>query len=664
MYKGLTASKNEIEEHVPLVMLVGQPNTGKTTLFNSLTNSHYSTVNYPGSTVDYSVGTLAFNKNKKVQILDSPGIMSLNPYSPDEEVAVSSLFEHPVFGIPDLVIVTADSTQLSRQIYLSTQIKTAGFKTIFAVTMSDLLEKQKMKVDAQKLSFLLGVPVVLVDGRKSSGLNNLVEVIQTELLKANPEKITRPEKATTDEILKQYEYSEKIEKSVLIPSEKRTLAEELTVIQPKPDEFTIKVDKFLLHPFFGLFAFISIMSIFFSSIFWLAQPIMDFVDFGFSWMAQESASALGQNWFSDLVASGIITGAGSVMVFVPQIMILFLFMGIMEDSGYLARGAMLVDRPLSAIGLNGRSFVPLLSGFACAIPGMMAARTIPNRKERMLTIFVMPLMSCSARLPVYAVLLAFLIPADKPWLGGLALTALYFFSIISGAIVASIVNKFIDNKADSSFILELPAYRKPVFSVVVRNTIQRTTLYLQKAGLTILFISIAIWGLTYFPVHEPVSIPAGLTESQTQQYKEYQQVSNSYAADMGKFIEPIMKPIGLDWRVGVSLISAFAAREVFVSSLALILNVTSDSETLEDSIVGAMKGATIEGTDQPLFTVATSIGLIVFFLFAMQCLSTVAVSRKETGSWRIPLLQIFVFTGVAYILTFALVNGLRMAGVN
>lgn len=645
-------------------MLVGQPNTGKTTLFNSLTNSHYSTVNYPGSTVDYSVGTLAFDKNKKVQILDSPGIMSLNPYSPDEEVAVSSLFEHPVFGIPDLVIVTADSTQLSRQIYLSTQIKTAGFKTIFAVTMSDLLEKQKMKVDAQKLSFLLGIPVVLIDGRKSSGLNNLVEVIQTELLKANPEKITRPEKATTDEILKQYEYSEKIEKAVLISSEKRTLAEELTVIQPKPDEFTIKVDKFLLHPFFGLFAFISIMSIFFSSIFWLAQPIMDFVDFGFSWMAQESASALGQNWFSDLVASGIITGAGSVMVFVPQIMILFLFMGIMEDSGYLARGAMLVDRPLSAIGLNGRSFVPLLSGFACAIPGMMAARTIPNRKERMLTIFVMPLMSCSARLPVYAVLLAFLIPADKPWLGGLALTALYFFSIISGAIVASIVNKFIDNKADSSFILELPAYRKPVFSVVVRNTIQRTTLYLQKAGLTILFISIAIWGLTYFPVHEPVSVPAGLTESQIQQYKEYQQVSNSYAADMGKFIEPIMKPIGLDWRVGVSLISAFAAREVFVSSLALILNVTSNSETLEDSIVGAMKGATIEGTDQPLFTVATSIGLIVFFLFAMQCLSTVAVSRKETGSWRIPLLQIFVFTGVAYILTFALVNGLRMAGVN
>ena len=658
MYKDLTVSKDEVVADKPLVMLVGQPNTGKTTLFNALTHSNYSTVNYPGSTVDYSVGFLFDQQKTNIQILDTPGIMSLNPYSPDEEVAVSSLFEHPVYGSPDLVIVTADATQLSRQIYLATQIKESGFRTLFAVTMTDLLDKRNLKLDSGKLSVLLGMPVITADGRKKHGADDLINQIQNYIKEDYSVLMKRPERVSVDDIQKQYKIAEQIEQSVIIPNGKQTLNDLLHVVKPKPDDFTVKTDRFLLHPVFGIFFFVIIMSVLFSSIFWLAQPLMDGVDIAFSYFAEQSSALLGSGWFSDLVSSGIITGVGSVMVFVPQIVILFMFLGVMEDSGYLARGAMLVDRPLSAIGLNGRSFVPLLSGFACAIPGMMAARTIPNRKERFLTIFVMPLMSCSARLPVYAVLLAFLVPVDKPWIGGLAMTGLYFFSIINGAVFAAIINKFMKNEGDTSFILELPTYRMPIFSVVMRNTYQRSVLYLKKAGLTILVISVAIWGLSNFPVSD---LPE---QNVTAENAEFQQVSHSYAAMLGKWIEPVMQPLGLDWRVGVSLISAFAAREVFVSSLALILNVTGDDTSLENSIVQAMQKAKIESTGEPLFTVATTTGLIIFFLFAMQCLSTIAVSRKETGGWSIPVMQIIVFTGMAYILTFLVVNGLRAVGIN
>lgn len=640
-------------------MLVGQPNTGKTTLFNALTHSNYNTVNYPGSTVDYSVGLMIDQHKTNIQILDTPGIMSLNPYSLDEEVAISGLFGHPTYGSPDLVIVTADATQLSRQIYLATQIKNSGFRTLFAVTMTDLLENRNLKLDHQKLSFLLGMPVVAIDGRHRKGVSELVKTI-SELVKEKHEgSIKRPEKLPIEDIQHHYQNAEKIQKAVILSNHQKTLDE--TIASPKVmlDEFTVKADRFLLHPVWGIFFFVLIMTVLFSSIFWLAQPLMDGIDEGFGFLADAAKSILGDGWFSDMISSGIILGVGSVMVFVPQIIILFMFLGIMEDSGYLARGAMLVDRPLSAIGLNGRSFVPLLSGFACAIPGIMAARTIPNRKERLLTIFIMPLMSCSARLPVYALLLAFIIPPDKPWIGGLALTGLYFFSIINGAVFAAIINKFLKNEDESSFILELPTYRKPIFSVVMRNTYLRSMLYIKKAGMTILAISLIIWALTYFPIPDKT-----IEADNTAQTEEYIHVSHSYAATLGKWMEPAMKPLGLDWRVGVSLISAFAAREVFVSSLVLILNVSGDESSISNSMIQAMQQAKVESTGEPLFTVASTIGLIVFFLFAMQCLATVAVSKKETGGWTIPTLQIVVFTGMAYILTFLVVNGLRFIGIN
>ncbi len=349
-------------------------------------------------------------------------------------------------------------------------------------------------------------------------------------------------------------------------------------------------------------------------------------------------------------------------------MILFLILGFLEDTGDLARGAMLIDKPLSKIGLNGKSFVPMLSGFACAIPAMLATRTIPNKRERLLTIFIIPLMSCSARIPVYALLIAFLLPADKLWMGGLLLAAIYIFSTSSSLIVAGIVNKFknkiINEDDSSSFILELPAYRKPKLTTVLNNTYNSSKVYVKKAGPIILAFSIILWFLTYFPNTNPNIDSKGLSENEIVQSQKAERLAHSYAADLGKIIQPIMTPIGMDWRVGVALVSAFAAREVFVSSMALIFKVTSNDENLQTSILNAMRSAEIEGTGQKLFTTSTIIGLIIYFIFALQCISTIAVSRKETGGWRIPILQILIFTSTAYFLTFITVHGLRALGVS
>lgn len=328
---------------------------------------------------------------------------------------------------------------------------------------------------------------------------------------------------------------------------------------------------------------------------------------------------------------------------------------------------MLIDKPLSKIGLNGRSFVPMLSGFACAIPAMLATRTIPNRRERLLTIFIIPLMSCSARLPVYALLIAFITPPEKPWLGGIILSSIYIFSIISSVVIAGLINKFrkkiINAEDSSSFILELPTYRLPKGKVVLNNTIISSKLYVQRAGPIIVGFSLILWFLTYFPNTNPHVQSETTSKIQLHQLQSAERLSHSYASELGKLIQPIMTPLGMDWRIGVSLVAAFAAREVFVSSLALIFKVTGDQETIQQSILSAMRSAEIESSGEKLFTLATSIGLIVFFVFAMQCISTVAVSKKETGGWRIPILQILIFTSIAYVFTFAAVNGLRLLGV-
>ena len=669
-------------EKLHLITLVGPPNSGKTTLFNQLSGKNFKTVNYPGSTVEYSTCKIQSKFGIEADVLDSPGIISLNPNSPDEVVSINSLYNHPELGSPHLLIATVDASQISRHLLLAKQLIESGFNVIVAITMNDILAKRGYEVDENKLAEQLGCGVVKVDGRSGKGIDKLLSCVKPKLSADAVENTIHPFKAfeniSKEKLLALYKEIEAIERNVIVPIKNgsqpniKKANEKLKILNPtlkygsnRPDERTLKIDSYLLSRKWGLLFFFLIMALTFTSIFWLANPFMELVDEFFGYLSTSAAGLLGNTWYSDLIADGIISGTGSVLVFLPQILILFLILGLLEDTGYLARGAMLIDKPLSKIGLNGKSFVPMLSGFACAIPAMLAARTISNRRERLLTIFIIPLMSCSARLPVYALLIAFLTPADKVWLGGIALAVIYISSILGSLIVAAFINKFnkrIINAVDSSsFILELPAYRVPKIKNVVRNSFESARQYIYRAGPIILVLSIAIWLLTYFPNHNPEINTDGLTQDEVVQMVKAERLSTSYAADLGKFIQPVMSPLGMDWRIGVSLIAAFAAREVFVSSLAMIFRVT-DEDNLQSSILFAMKNAVNEETGKPLFTVPTIIGLIVFFIFAMQCISTVAVSKKETGGWRIPILQIVIFTTLAYVFSFTTVNLLVLVG--
>lgn len=678
-----------ITDVIPLITLVGPPNSGKTTLFNLLSGKKYKTVNYPGATVEYFLSKIQKKFNINANILDSPGIVSLIPNSPDEKISIDALYNHPELGIPDIVIATADASQLSRHLFLIKQLKESGFKVIVALTMIDLLNKKGFNISIDKLSENINCDVVKIDPRTGDGIENLLSSIEKNFLEISNEGKVNPDNYSSLEdfqkMIDSYKDIELITSNVIyeLPHNKSNnkfdldkINKSLKVINApfiksnnKLDETTLKIDKLLLHKYWGLISFFIIMSFTFTSIFWIADPLMNIVDSLFSYLSDFSITLIGNNWFGDLISNGIINGAGAVFVFVPQIIILFLLLGILEDTGYLARGAMIVDKPLSKIGLNGKSFVPLLSGFACAIPAILAARTISNRRERILTIFILPLMSCSARLPVYTLLIAFLLPAGQLWLGGIILATIYIFSILASLIIAGLANKFkyklVKEEDNSSFILELPTYRKPILSNVIMNSYFNTKTYITKAGPIIIFFSLCLWFLTYFPNYNPEVQTENKSQEEIIINQNVERLSTSYASQMGKFIQPVMEPLGMDWRIGVSLIAAFAAREVFVSSMALIFKVTNeDDESLQSSLLISMREAKINNSDKPLFTLSTSIGLIIFFVFAMQCLSTVAVAKKETGGWKIPVLQIIIFTGLAYILTFLSVNGLRLIGIN
>lgn len=664
----------------PVIALIGMPNSGKTTLFNSLTGANYKTSNYPGATVEYSIGRLLEKFNFSANILDSPGIVSLNPGSPDEEVTINGLFNHPKFGMPDVVIVSCDSTQLSRQLFLVKQVIDSGFKTVVALTMNDLLSKKDIEISADKLSAILKTPVIKINSAKKIGIKELAESVSRlyydDSITDYKSKIHKLSHPTENDIARLYDYTEDAERKVIEHLTRKLDLDEINkehfhLLSRKNDAISLKLDKVFLHPVWGIVIFILSMGIIFTSVFWIAQPLMDLIDAGFGIFSEAVSASLPEGtWYSDLITSGIINGFGSVMVFVPQIVILFILLGLLEDTGYLARAAMLIDKPLTKFGLNGRSFIPMLSGYACAIPAMMAARTISNRRERFLTIMIIPLMSCSARLPVYALLLAFVVPHDKPWLAGFGLGALYLMSIVSGALVAGVISKFKKTTEKSTFMLELPPYRVPVFKYILKNTYNKAGMYVKQAGPIIIVISLALWLLTYFPNNaEPLSPDKtkGMTEEQVSQLNESVRLNSSYAATLGKYVfEPVLMPLGWDWRIGVSLISAFAAREVFVSSMAITFNITEDpdnEDNMQRSILTSMREARSPDGTKPLFTIASTLSLIIYFMFAMQCLSTIAVARKETGSWKIPVMQMVVYTLMAYVFAFITYNGLNLIGI-
>jgi ferrous iron transport protein B len=612
----------------PWVALVGPPNSGKTTLFNALTGSRSRSVNYPGSTVEYTMGSIHREGLPPLLIADTPGTYSLAPKSPDETVTNRLLFGE-LEDRPKGVVVVIDGTQLERQCILVRQLVEARYTVVAAVTMQDLVKESGQRIDARALESALGVSVFPLSANEGSGVEALLKGIHSALDNA-----TAPAGQPPAWSAQRIEFEQKAAFGIA----KKALIADTAVptSATSPAEWTRAIDRWLLHPVFGLVFFFSVMGLLFTSVFWVAAPLMDFVSGFFDQMAfMVLRSAPGALW-ADFVGGGLLLSAGAILTFVPQIIILFVGITLLEDSGYLARAATLIDRPLGAIGLNGRSFVPLLSGYACAIPAMLAARSIPNRRERWVTLFIIPLMSCSARLPVYALLLAYLFWGEPAWKPGLGLTLIYVFSLLVGAIASALVSKLLPKEADAFFVLELPYYRKPSLQSLFRTVLLKTESYLRKAGPAIFAFSVLIWLGTTFP-NPHASTPS-------------EKMRTSYAARVGHWIDPVMAPMGGDWRTGISLVSAFAAREVFVSSLGLVLQVSESSEdeaSEGSSLLAAMRTAQrSDGT--ALFTPASVIALILFFVIALQCMSTLAVARREFGSWKAPIAQLILFNLVAY----------------
>lgn len=617
------------------VAVVGSPNSGKTTLFNWLTGSKFKTVNYAGSTVECHRGRTLPVYGEPLTVLDTPGIYSLQPHGRDEEVTLESLTSTDEVRA---VILVVDGTQLNRQLYLVRQIQELGIPMVIAVTMIDIVKDSGRRIDLMKLSELTDAPVVQVDGRLGGGVRDVVEAARTlaevhfhrhmSRLQWDDERIER-EIATAESWTKQVAYK-------------------------APDRQTLdhlrKFDRILLHPYWGILTFLLIMGVLFSSIFWLASPLMDLVDGSFSWLATSLHDLLGDNALSDFLANGVVAGVGAVLVFVPQIFILFFGFTLLEDSGYLARAATIVDRPLNKLGLSGRAFVPILSGFACAVPAIMASRNIRSSRERWITVFIIPFMTCSARLPVYALLLTFLFHGANAWMGGIALTALYVGGFTIGAVAAAILNRILKPTADSHFLMELPIYRWPKPDFTLRIALRRTHNYLRRAGPTIFFFVLVLWVGTHFP-YKPHVTPEV-------------QLSESVVGQVGQAVEPVFRPMGLDWRAGLGMISAFVAREVFVSSLAVIYSIAdTDESSMQETLLSRMREASFSDGSL-IFTPASVAGLTIFFMIALQCLSTTSVTWREMGSWKYAFGQLVAMNVLAYVVAVSVVQMLRFWGVS
>ncbi len=631
--------------------LAGMPNSGKTTLMNALTGGSFRTGNYPGVTVSVLEGRTRPALGAPLTIIDLPGINSTYSSSHEEELSIDVITGRHRSVRADLFIVVVDATQLERHLKFAGFVARNGRRVIIALTMTDLLPRLHQSVEVNKLAVALGVPVVPVDARSGKGVARLLEVAR--------------EVATSDVADSSLSRlpADPVEAFGIVGE---LLRESQVVLQTDEqgddgDPLTDRIDRVVLHRLLGFPIFFVILAGLFAAIFWVASPLMDAVDVAFGMAGDLVVRLLGEGMIARFIGEGVIRGVGVVAIFFPQVVILFFLMTLLEDSGYLARGAALVDRPLRRLGLHGKSFVPMLSGFACAIPATLAARAIPSKRERLLTIWILPLMSCSARLPVYALLLAALLPRDAPWRAGLALAGIYISSLLIGSLIAGLIGRFLERKHTPSLLaMELPIYRQPQVKPILRMTWARSSGYLKEAGLPIAVVAACLWLLTNFGLGSRQ--PSGPGEP-ARSFISATTLDHSFAAELGGVIEPALRPMGTDWRVGVGLIAAFAAREVFVSSLAIVFHVAGEDETLQAGLLEEMRTATIRGTNQPVFTTASILGLIVFFFFSLQCFSTLAVVRRETHSLRFVGLQLLFYTGLGYLAAVGVVQGLRLAGV-
>ncbi len=631
----------------PVIALAGNPNAGKTTLFNALTGLRHKVANYPGVTVERRSGRWGIGEGS-AELIDLPGLYSLDATSMDEEIARDVLrgsAESPVR--PDAIVAVVDATNLERNLYLITQIIEYETPVVVALTMMDLFEEQGHVVDLASLAAGLGVPVVPVDSRKGTGIAELGEAVSSVLGNKTgvPNGLAAELAGEGSDVFGRYRFISGLVQSAVKHNDLDA------------HRFSDRIDSILTHKVWGLLVLFGILLLVFQAIFSWATLPMDLLEAGFGALGEGARSVLPEGMLADLVVDGIIAGVGGILVFLPQIILLFVFISILEDTGYMSRAAFLLDRLMSRIGLHGKAFLPLISSFACAIPGIMATRTIEDRRDRLATIMIAPLMSCSARLPVYVLMIAAFFGGQTVFgfvsLGAVIMLGMYLLGIVAAIVVAFILKRTVLKSPTPPFMMELPPYRMPSFRTVLANVLERAGLFVRRAGTVILAISIILWALAYFPRSDAAAEPGSETAASTQ-------LENSFAGRLGHAIEPVIEPLGYDWKIGVALIASFAAREVLVSTLSILYNVGGDAEET-GGLASALRDAK-RADGLPVWTPLTSISLMVFFVLAMQCMSTVAIVRRETNSWRWPLFMVVYMTLLAYLGAFVAYQGGRLLG--
>lgn len=694
------------------IALVGNPNSGKSSLFNALTGLNQKVGNFPGVTVDKKTGVVALDENTSATFIDLPGTYSLYPRRADEWVSYKVLMQVDEDVKPDLILLVADASNLKRNLLFCSQIIDLKIPVVLVLTMMDIARKKGVEVNIAGLERELGVPIVEVNARKNKGLTQLKKTLsQTIHLMPEPPRsfidakalATEPIQLIQKEIPKLSDYSalhylinhesfplaediqNKIE-GIEIATQfnpTKTQAEEILqryskirqimqhhVVTPDPQQkkiFSDRLDNILLHRFWGYAILLLVLFLLFQSIFWLAQYPMDFIEVSFSQLSNFINTQLPETWWSNLLVNGILAGLSGILVFIPQIMILFGLIAILEDTGYMARISFLSDKLMRKVGLNGKSVMPMISGFACAVPAIMSARNIENRKERLLTILVTPLMSCSARLPVYTILISLVIE-DKYYFGflslqGLVMMALYLLGTVMALVVSYVLKFFIKIQEKSFFILELPVYRAPRWKNAGITMIEKAKIFVTDAGKIIMLISLILWFLSsYGPGNSIAQIETSYQNQinknpdnafALEKEKNALQLQNSYAGILGKSIEPLIEPIGFDWKIGIALLTSFAAREVFVGTMATIYSVEEDDE----STLRSKMNAAVRADGSKLYTLPTALSLMVFYVFAMQCMSTLAVVKRETKTWKWPLFQLLYMTLLAYGSSWLIFNG-------
>jgi ferrous iron transport protein B len=676
------------------IAIAGNPNSGKTSLFNALTGLRQKVGNFPGVTVDRKTGLMRLPGHPPAHITDLPGTYSLYPHAADERVAWEVLVNprHP--DHPDLVIVVVDASSLERNLLFCSQVADLQLPVVIALTMTDIARKKGITVDCTELQRLTGIPVAEVNPRRHLGIAALKarivamrdrkEVGSADFAAALPPAdwttavkqisgvtsgygavqvaCNHKESAWLD--MQQQQELETVltkhgfQKSALQAKEiteryRRIHSVTAACVRTGTPEDAIRlndrIDKILLHPIWGNLILLLVLLFMFQSIFWLAQYPMDWIDRGFGMLSGALEAALPPGLLSDLIVNGLLAGIGGVVIFVPQIMILFGLITILEDTGYMARISFLSDRAMRSAGLNGRSVMPLISGLACAIPAVMAARSVRGSRERLITIMVTPLMSCAARLPVYTILISLVIP-QRTVLGflslqGLVLTAMYLLGGVMALLAARVMDFFIKKKEAGSFIMELPVYREPRWNNVLTAMFEKARIFVTDAGKVILVISLILWSLASFgppgrmrAVEEKYTALRQQHPAETEQLNRQEQsekLEQSFAGILGHAIEPAIRPLGYDWKIGIAIITSFAAREVFVGTMATLHSVEDGSSaTVREKMRAARRP---DGT--PVYTLATGVSLLLFYAFALQCMSTVAIVRRETGSWKYPLTQ-------------------------